>query len=113
MMSKKELLDLMNSMDIAGENEKFYRFAHNYLFGMKRRGTSDTAEFFEAVKYCGDNARTKNVQRNMGISGKETASIGRWCRYILKHKELRKLSAEELRYLFGCCAHAAKANASR
>lgn len=116
MKAKKELLDLVDHMDTSSKYEKFYCFAYTYLFGMKRRGVQGTDEFFEVIRYCWDNVKNnatnikkENIKRHMGISGKDTASIGNWCKYILQKHDLTDLDAEELRYVFGCCAHAAKA----
>lgn len=116
MKTKKELLDLVDHMDTSSTYEKFYRFAYTYLFGMKRRGVQGTDEFFEVIRFCWDNmkdnaanSKKKNIQRHMGVTGKDTTSIKNWCKYILQKQDLNVLDAEELRYVFGCCAHAAKA----
>ncbi|MBQ8725263.1 MAG: hypothetical protein IJY74_06310, partial [Oscillospiraceae bacterium] len=65
-----------------------------------------------------NHSHLQSVRKCMGISSQsrkknnETASadneIKDWCKKILKHKELRDLSADELNQLMGYCSKRAK-----
>ena len=109
MLDKKELLHLSVSMDIEPRYEKFYRFVMIFAAHSVTEKATDASVLFDCVKYCLDNP--VQAKERMGISGRDTEPIKRWCRYILNKKELRELSLTELDYVFACCARLCKAKA--
>lgn len=108
MQEKNNLLSIVKSMDVRASNEKFYRFAQKYIFGMQSRHASDNAEFFEAVMYCSNHAGQEHIRKMMGISGRDTTEIKKWCKHIQNESELKELTLDDLNYIFGYCARLAK-----
>ena len=107
MQQKKELLTLAMSMDIEPVYEPFYRFAQNYAFHLKSEQRADTAELFSCIMYCRN--KPNDAAPRMGIRGKGSNHLVKWCEYVLRRNELRRLSATELNYVFACCARYCKA----
>ncbi len=113
-MEKSELLSIAESMSPLKDDEKFYRFAQTYIFGMKNRKSTCSDEFFEVVKYCSEHSSDSNVNYIMKLGGKHGANrIKIWCKLICENKELRTLELDELNYVMGCCARVAKINGNR
>ena len=109
MKTKKELISIVKSIEIQSIDESFYRFGCNYLFGMKKRGITGTAEFFELLKYSEN--RPYTVHRHFGVSGKNNDdNIKRWCSLMLRMRNsyFAGLGIDELRQLFGYCSYEAK-----
>jgi len=107
--TKKELITLVKNIDIHGTDESFYRFACTYLFGLKRRGAANANEFYQILRLGERNQEA--VSKHFGVSGKHNnENIRRWCSMICRYKGsyFADLTLDELRRLFGYCAHEAK-----
>ena len=107
MLQKKELLKLAMSMDIEPAYEPFYRFAQNYAFHITSEQLNDTAGLFSCIMYCRNKPR--DAAPRLGLRGKDSNNLVKWCEYVLGRNELRKLSITELNYVFACCARYCKA----
>lgn len=109
MKTKKELITLVKNIDIHSTDESFYRFACNYLFGLKRRGATNATEFYQVLRLGERNQEA--VSKHFGVSGKHNnENIERWCSMICRYKGsyFADLTLDELRRLFGYCAYEAK-----
>lgn len=107
MLPKKELLTLAMSMDIEPAYEPFYRFAQNYAFRLASEQRADASGLFSCIMYCRDKPR--EAANRLGIRGKDSNHLVRWCEYVLNKKELRRLGVTDLNYIFACCARYCKA----
>ena len=109
MKTKKEIIRIVRAINIKSSDESFYRFACTYLFGMKKRGITDTSEFYEMLSYGEKNPRA--VKKHFGISGNNSDDlIKSWCGLMLRYRKsfFADLTIDELRQLFGYCAYEAK-----
>ena len=107
--TKKEIIIIAKNLNISGEDESFYRFGCNYLFGMKRRGVTDKAEFFNMLRFGEEKPWT--VRQFFGVSGKHSdEAIKRWCSLMIRQSStsFSTLDIDDLRQLFGYCAYEAK-----
>ena len=109
--SKQELIDISKKLNPVAEQEKMYRFAENFLLDMKNKGNKNNKEFFDVITYINENAGMKTLKRAVGISGKVTEEIQKWCGIIKGSKmklDTDKLDVTELSYVMGYCARIAK-----
>lgn len=109
MKTKKELICIAKNIEMRENYDSLFKYACTYLFGMKKRGITETSEFFEMLRYGEE--RPRNVKKNFGISGKGNDDlIKNWCGLMLRYRNsfFAGLSIDELRQLFGYCSYEAK-----
>lgn len=108
-MTKRELIDIVQSMDHDAAYKNYYNFAHTYLQHMQNSGITDTNVFWDVIRHCLQTANTKNTNQALGISGVgRPEDIKRWCTYLLNHIDLATAESDELCSIFGYCAHLGK-----
>lgn len=108
-MTKKEIIDIVQSMDYDAAYKNYYNFAHNYLQHMQNSGITDTNGFWDVIRHCLQTANTKNTIQALGISGEgRPEEVERWCTYLLNRSDLAAAGAAELCSIFGYCAHLGK-----
>ena len=102
MKRKLELLEIADSLHFSSDENKFYEFAKNYILHMKVGGIDDTEHFFDTVEYIKTNSKRTSIKYALGPAGKggET-EIDEWCNRIMRNKDLRSLSLDELHYVMG------------
>ncbi|MBO5266017.1 MAG: hypothetical protein IJZ65_04905 [Ruminiclostridium sp.] len=109
MKTKKELISIAKNIEMRENYDSLFKYACTYLFGMKKRGITETSEFFEMLRYSEE--RPRNVKKHFGISGKGNDDlIKNWCGLMLRYRNsfFAGLSIDELRQLFGYCSYEAK-----
>lgn len=109
--TRTDLLDICFSLGVSADEEKFYRFAQEYLFGIIQRGGNVT-EFFNVITFCSNKSDNSEVMRKVGISGKGenggSRQLTNWCKKLLGNSEITKLNLNELNMLMGYCSRQAK-----
>ena len=102
MYTRTDLLDICFSLGVSADEEKFYRFAQEYLFGIIQRGGNVT-EFFNVITFCSNKSDNSEVLRKVGISGNGenggSRQLTNWCKKLLGNSEITKLNLNELNML--------------
>lgn len=108
-MTKKEIIDIVQSLDHDAAYRTYYNFAHNYLQHMLNSGITDTTVFWNVVRHCHKTSESSNTNKALGISGKgRPEEIKRWCEHLLNKDFLKTAFPSDLCSIFGYCAHLGK-----
>lgn len=105
MRSKKELIEIANSLDTGMEYASLYGFASNFLQSKKQ---GDTGDFFRTVKVLAADPGNSRNSVALGFSGRNSSlPIKKWCDHIISNGYLQELEYGELHFVMGYCARLA------
>ena len=108
-MTRKELIDYAKSLDCRKDYRSLFEFAKNYLMNPNIADNEKSRSLFTAIKSFMDNPNSSVAKSASGKRGSYSRQIiSDWCRMMLKDKDLRDLSTDELHYVMGYCVRLSK-----